>query len=159
MIDQFRQFLLIFLSFIPAWLLTILPVAQSWQWIIPKWLTLTLIYWIFALPQSVGMITGWTVGLMMDILDGKLLGQYALAMVIVAFLARLLRARLRIFPSWQQALAVLVLVGFGDLILLLVQWLIGHPPRTLLYWTPTLASVLIWPCFYRLLQLYERKIL
>lgn len=159
MIDQFRLFTLVFLSFIPAWILTILPVPQDWQWITPKWLTLTLIYWIFALPQSVGMVTGWLAGLVMDVLDGKLLGQYALAMVIVAFLARLLRIRLRLFHFWQQALMVLVLVGFGDLILLLAQWLIGHPPRSLLYWAPTLSSVLFWPWIHRLLRLYERKIL
>jgi rod shape-determining protein MreD len=159
MVNQFRQFFLVFLSFIPAWFVTILPVPQDWRWVIPKWLTLTLIYWVFALPQGIGMITGWLVGLVMDVLTDKLLGQHALAMVLVVLLARLFRVRFRVFSFWQRALMVLVLVGLGDLILLLIQRLSGYPAHTLLYWIPTLSSVLFWPWFARLLQWYERKIL
>ena len=92
---KFRQFFLILLSFIVAWVFMILPIPHDWQWLRPEWLMLVLIYWIFALPQSVGIFTGFSVGLVMDVLDGVLLGQYALTMVIVAFLARLLRNRLR----------------------------------------------------------------
>jgi len=135
----------------------ILPIPHDWQWLRPEWLMLVLIYWIFALPQSIGIFTGFSVGLVMDVLDGVLLGQYALTMVVVAFLARLLRNRLRLFPFWQQAVVILVLVGFGDLILLLVQWLIGHPPRSPLYWMSTISSVICWPWIYRLMRLYERK--
>ncbi len=156
---QLRQFFQIFVSFFVAWLLMILPMPFDWQWLRPDWLTLVLIYWIFTLPQSVGILTAWCAGLVMDILSGGILGQQALSMVVVAFFARTLRYRLRLFPFWQQALGILLLVGLKDLVLLLVQWLIGHPPRTLLYWASTVSSVLLWPYVYRLLQVYERKVL
>jgi len=153
------QFLLIFSTFFLAWVLMIIPLPHQWQWLRPEWLTLVLIYWVFILPQSVGVITGWCVGLVMDVLGGVLIGQHALAMAIVAYFAYVLRNRLRTFPFWQQALIVFVLVGLGELILLLVQWLIGQPPRTALYWASTFSSVLFWPWLYRLLRMYERKLL
>lgn len=156
---KIKQFIFIFFSFFMAWILMVMPLPHHWQWIRPEWLTLVLIYWVFALPQSVGVITGWCVGLVMDILGGVLLGQHALALAIVAYFSYLLRNRLRLFPFWQQALMVFVLVGLGELVLLLVQWLIGHPPKTPLYWASTLSSVLFWPWLYRLLRMYERKIL
>lgn len=154
--QQFRQFIHIFLSFLVAWLFTILPLSSHWQWIQPKWLTLVLIYWIFALPQSIGIMAAWSVGLVLDILKGELLGQYALSMVIVALLARALRYRL--FPFWQQAAVIFILIGTGDLALFLIQWLIGHPPRSALYWVSSLSSVLLWPWVYRVLRLYERRL-
>ncbi len=157
MSDKFRVFALIVISFMVAWILMLIPLPYEWRCIRPEWLALVLIYWIFALPQSVGIMTGWSAGLVMDILNGELLGQYALSMLIVAYLARLLRTRLRLFPFWQQAFVILVLVGFGDLVLLLVEWLVGHPPRTLLYWAPTVSSVLIWPWINRLLRYCEHK--
>jgi rod shape-determining protein MreD len=154
-----KQFIFIFFTFFLAWILMIVPLPHNWQWVRPEWLTMVLIYWVFALPQTVGVITGWCVGLVMDILGGVLLGQHALALAIVAYFAYILRNRLRLFPFWQQALVVFVLVGLGELILLLVQWLIGQPPRTPLYWVPTLSSVLFWPWLYGLLRMYERKTL
>lgn len=154
-----QQFIVIFFSFFVALILMIIPLPYDWQWVRPECLTLVLIYWVFALPQTVGVVTGWCVGLAMDILGGVLLGQHALAMAIVAYFAYVLRNRLRLFPFWQQALIVFVLVGLGELLLLLVQWLMGHPPKTPLYWASTLSSVLVWPWMYRLLRMYERKTL
>jgi rod shape-determining protein MreD len=156
-VQSIKQFMIIFSSFFLAWILMIMPLPYDWQWIRPEWLTLVLIYWVFALPQTVGVMTGWCVGLVMDILGGVLLGQHAMAMAVVAYFAYLLRNRLRLFPFWQQALCVLMLVGVGELVLLLVQWLIGQPPRTSLYWASTFSSVIFWPWISRLLRMYERK--
>lgn len=153
-----RQFIQVFLSFFAAWCLMILPLPYDWQWMRPAWLGLVLIYWIFALPGSVGIVTAWWVGLVMDLLNGELLGQYALAMIAIALLARLVRYKQRFFSFWQQVLVVVALVAVGDLILLLTQWLFGHPPKTFLYWAPTITNMLVWPWMHRLLQVYERKI-
>jgi rod shape-determining protein MreD len=147
----------IFLSLGFALLLMIIPLPIRWQWFRPEWLTLFLVYWVFRDPEWVGVMTAWFVGLIMDILGGVLLGQYALAMAVVVYFAHLLRHRLRLFPSWQQAFAVLILVGFGQLILVTVQWLIGRPPKTILYWGSTVTSVLLWPWFYRFMRYYEHK--
>lgn len=156
---KYRQRILIFLSFVAAWVLMILPMPNNWQWIRPEWLTLVLIYWIFVLPQSVGIVTAWCVGLVMDSLYGGILGRYALSLIVVAFLARFLRYRIRLIPVWQQALVILTLVGVGECVLFLVQWIIGHPPRTIYYWVPMITSMLFWPWIRRLMNFCERKVL
>jgi len=140
-----------------AWMLVLMPLPEKLKWIRPEWVTLVLIYWTFKKPKMVGLFTGWWVGLIMDILQGTLLGQHALAMVLVVYFAHKLHHRLRAFTPLQQALVVLVLVGIGQLCLALVQWQIGSPPKGMLYWGSTLTSVLIWPVLSHFLNYYERK--
>jgi rod shape-determining protein MreD len=106
----------------------------------------------------VGVGVAWLAGLGMDILGGVLIGQYALAMAVVVYFAHQLRHRVKVFPFWQQAFVILMLVGFGQLALLLVQWLIGQPPSTLWYWASPLSSMILWRVVYRLLRFYERRV-
>jgi rod shape-determining protein MreD len=142
-----------------AWLLMLFPIAEEWQWLRPQWLFLVVIYWLLTRPEVMGIGGAWIAGLMMDILSGGLLGKYALGTLVVAYLARSLRYRLRIYPIWQQSVAILLMVGIGNIALFLIEWLTGHPPTTALYWLPILSSVAVWPWFYRLLQLYEKKLI
>lgn len=155
---KYRQVLLVCLSFLAAWILMILPIPHDWQYVRPEWLTLVLIYWIFVHPQWVGIATAWCVGLVMDSLYGGILGQYALSLTMVAFFARFLRYRIRLIPVWQQALVIFALIGINESILFLVQWMIGHPPRTIYYWVPMITSMLLWPWIRRLMKFYEHKL-
>jgi rod shape-determining protein MreD len=156
-VNNFKQNLPVFISILLAWMLMIVHLPNNWHWFRPEWLILVVIYWVFTRPQIVGVGIAWFAGLGMDILGGGLLGQYALALSIVAYFAHQLRYRSRLFPFWQQAFVILVLVGIAQLILLTVQWLVGHPPRSLWYWSSTLSSVIVWPWGYRLLRYYEYR--
>jgi rod shape-determining protein MreD len=154
-----RQKMFIFLSFVVAWILMIVPMPLEAYWLRPEWLTLTLIYWIFTAPGSVGIFSAWCVGLVMDSLYGHTLGQYALSMVIIAFFAHLLRYRIKVMPFWQQGLAVFVLVICGQGVLFLAQWCMHYPPKTLLSLVPSVISVGVWFLVKRLLQHQRQKIL
>ena len=158
-IASFRHYFFIAGLFSIAFILMLLPINEQWLWLRPQWLFLVVIYVLLAFPQIVGLGVAWLSGFIMDSLSGGLLGKYALGTLAVAYVARSLRYRLKIYPLWQQLVAVLLMVGIGNLSLFFVDWLTGHPPKTALYWLPILSSVAIWPLFYRLLQLYERKIL
>ena len=68
----------IVMSFIGGMLLTIFPMPDWFSAIRPQWCALILLYWCFALPMHVGIISGWCVGLLLDVLLGTLLGQHAL---------------------------------------------------------------------------------
>lgn len=152
------KYFIIFSSFIIAWVLTITPVSESWNWMMPEWMALMLIYWSLQEPERVGVTTGWCIGLLMDVMKGSVLGQYALSMAIVVYLAQLFKHRMTFFPLWQQAIVVLVVMGLGQLSLLMVQWMMGHPPASLLFWSSTLTSTLIWPWMSRATRFYERKL-
>lgn len=156
---QQKQFIFVLFTFLLAWILMIIPLPYEWRFIRPEWLSLVLIYWVLKLPRHIGVITAWCVGFVMDSLGGAILGQYAMALTIIAYFTHLLRTRLGLTPFWQQSIVILVLVGFGQLAILMVQWFTLHPPKTPLYWVSSLTSVLIWPWLNRLLGLYKNKAL
>ena len=74
-----RGGVVIALSFIIALGLAKLPMpdwAELWR---PSWVALVLIYWCIAVPERTGVIAGWVVGLLVDVMSGTLLGQHGLA--------------------------------------------------------------------------------
>ncbi|HDN69117.1 MAG TPA: rod shape-determining protein MreD, partial [Gammaproteobacteria bacterium] len=74
----------IIFTFIIALLLTVIPLPDSMRYLRPDWVGLVLIYWCMALPDRIGVTTGWFAGLMVDMLTGTLLGQHALSLTIIA---------------------------------------------------------------------------
>ena len=97
----------ILITFLVAMLLMILPLPEWARPFRPQWVTLTLVYWCIALPHRFGVGTGFSLGIVLDVLTGTLLGQHALGLSLVAFIAVQLHARIRVFPFWQQSLAVI----------------------------------------------------
>lgn len=144
-------------TFCMALLLTILPLPEWAGPYRPAWVVLVLIYWCMALPTRVGVGVGWLMGLLLDLINGVLLGQHALALAVVAYLATLLHQRIRVFPVWQQALTVLVLVGLSQMLVLWVLGVTGAVPRSWDYWLPSLTSMLLWPWVFVILRDVRRR--
>lgn len=142
----------IFLTFVTALVLTVVPLPDDLRTLRPDWVLLVLIYWCMALPQRVGVGIGWLLGLFTDALTGTLLGQHALAYSLVAFLTLKLHQRLRVYPLWQQALSVLVLLALGQLLMLWINGMVGRPIHSWLYWMPSLTGALLWPFIFLLLR-------
>lgn len=126
-------------------MLTTVPLPSWLELLRPEWVALVIIYWCVALPQRVGVGVAWTVGLLVDVLRDALLGQHALSLTIVAFIAIKLHQRVRLYPVWQQALSVMVLITLHQLLILWVNGLIGHQPKSWTYWLPSVSSMLFWP--------------
>ncbi len=148
----------IWLSFLLAMMLSTLPMPESLEWGRPEWVALTLIYWVVALPHRVGLWSAWILGLLLDILLGSLLGIHALSLVIVAFLAQRLHRRIRMFPLWQQALLVLLLVGIHQMLQYWAQMLTGSSSDSLLFLLPSLVSCLLWPWLFVVLRGVRRAL-
>lgn len=135
-----------------ALLLSIVPMPGWTVTLRPEWVVLVLIYWCMALPQRVGVGTAWVVGLILDVLQGTLLGQHALSLSVVAFLTLKLQQRVRFFPMWQQALIVLLLIALHQLMILWIAGINGQPSPSWSYWFPSLSSMLLWPALYVVLR-------
>lgn len=155
--DGHRGGWIIVLSFVAAMLLSILPLPQVVDPFRPEWTALVLIYWCLALPERVGVGGAWLVGLLMDVLKGGLLGEHALGLTVVAFLALKLHQRIRVYPMWQQALSVLMLLALYQLVTLWINGIIGRPARTWLYWAPSLTGTMLWPALFLLLRDLRRR--
>ena len=114
----------------------------------PDWVLLVLIYWALAVPERVGIFHAWTVGLLTDVLTGRILGQYALAYSLIVFCCLMLHKRLRQFPWPQQGLFIFFCLLFSQVLLF---WLknIQHPVQLhTSFWLPVFTGTLCWPLIY-----------
>ena len=82
---------------------------------------------------------------MLDAFQGVVLGEHALAFVIVAYLVHRFYLRIRMFPLGHQTLTVLSLLFFYQFILFWVDGVTGHPVTDWARWMPVLTGTLIWP--------------
>ena len=144
-------------TFLLALVLTVAPMPDWLRPIRPDWVGLVLIYWCLALPDRVGVGTGWFAGLLVDLLTGSLLGQHAMALAVIAWLTLRLHQRIRLFPVLQQALIILVLLVLHQLLALWVDRFIGRPGPPWYYWAPSLIGMLLWPLIYVALRGLRRS--
>jgi len=122
----------------------------------PEWVPLCLVYWTMAIPRKVGCGIGWLLGLFLDVVKGSLLGQHAIGLALVAYLSIRLHQRMRVFPVWQQAMTVGLILLPYLLIVLWVHGISGQNPDIKFFWGPLLTSVVLWPWVFMLLREIRR---
>jgi rod shape-determining protein MreD len=144
-------------TFAAAVVLAVMPGPPWAEPFRPDWVGLVLIYWCIAVPERVGVGTGWLLGLILDVLYGALLGSNALAKTLIAFVAVKLHLNLRMFPRWQQAVAVMFLLALNQLMVLWIRGQAGRAPETLYYWTPSIVGALMWPWLFVILRDIRRR--
>jgi rod shape-determining protein MreD len=148
----------ILLTFFIAYLLAIVPFPEWAMSYRPEWVPLVLIYWVMALPYRVGIGTAWVAGLMLDILEGSILGLNALALVALAYITLSLHKRLRMFSTFQQSGLVSTLVGLNLMICHWLQLATGQTVSSnLLFLTAALTSGLMWPIIFQILRQLRRS--
>jgi len=152
-----NNWLLVPLSFLSAFILTLLPMPDWTAWLRPAWILMVVIYWIIVLPNRFGIATAWFAGILLDVLNGTLLGEHALAMTVAAFLAVRMQIRFRMFPWIQQAFGILLMVFVYQLILFCVQGFAGQPFVRWLYWLNPVTSMLLWPWVFNVLRHCQRR--
>jgi len=148
--------LIILGTFLCGIILSQMPLPDFIGWARPEWVAMILIYWVIALPQSVGVGSAFVAGIVLDVIRGSVLGTNALALTIVAYVAMLLHRRMRVFPLWQQSLLVMILVGIHQLILHWVQVAVGYTGDSLLFLLPAVVSACCWPWIFLFLRRIRR---
>lgn len=111
---------------------------------IPDWVALVLAFWCIHQPLKVGMTTAFLFGLVMDVANASIMGQHALAYVILAYAAAGLSRRVLWFPLGQQALHVLPLLLGAQVVMLLVRLAAGSEFPGLAYFLSSLVATLLW---------------
>lgn len=139
-----------------ALLLSVVPMPEHLSTARPMWLALMLTFWAMRYPYRVGLLMAWFLGVAQDVLYGTLFGQHGIALVLVVFLVLTLQQRLKLFPLWQHSLALLIIYGLAQLVLLWLSTLSGMRPEIIYYAVPALVSALLWPWLYILLMTVKR---
>jgi len=147
----------ILLSFAGAMFMNILPWWDIIDGFKPDWVALVLIYWVMAVPNRVGVLVGWVVGLFVDVLYGTLFGIHAMTFALMAYLIQMTYHRLRLFPRWKQSINIAVVIGLHMLLGLVLRGFVQPVSADINYWTPLLGAVLFWPWVYIFLRDVRRK--
>ena len=150
---QTRQVSLLgyWLTIILAMALTIIPWSAPTLNLAPDWVLLVLIYWALASPETASVGKAWFVGLLVDVLTGQLLGQYALAYTVSIYLSIKQHKRIRHTPIIQQSLFVSLILLAAQIIIFWVERINGHA-MPMQSWLPVLTGGLIWPIILMLMR-------
>ena len=147
-----------YLSLALSVLLLLLPLPDALRPLRPWWPALVLLYWVLEAPDRVGLGTAFITGLAADVLAGALLGDQALRLLVVVFLAQRFRARLRFFPMPQQSAAVLLLLLNDSLLRWLIRAFAGMSPPPPLTWVAPLVGAALWPFVFLLLDALRARL-
>ena len=132
----------IVLSVAVALMLNLLP-PEGWLWM-PDWIALVLVFWSIREPRFVGMGSAFVLGLAMDVADGSVLGQHALAYVVASYLAAAISKRVLWFPMAKQAVHVVPIL----LLVQVLQYAVRAMPGVILpggvYFVGPLWGLLLW---------------
>ena len=82
---------------------------------------------------------------MLDVFQGPVLGEHALALAIITYIAVREHQRIRSKPAIQQALFVLMALIVYEVVLFMIDGWTGHPVVSPLRWVHALTGALIWP--------------
>ena len=145
------------MTFVVGFVLSALPLPETiidWR---PCWLAMLLIYWCMALPERVGILSAWLLGLLFDVQQSFILGQHALGFIFLAYVIIKNHKRMRVYPLLQQSLVVCLYLLIFQAIMLLVMLLSGTITYTWFYWVPAFTSMLIWPWLFIFMRDFRRK--
>ena len=124
---------------------------------VPDLTATVLAFWCIHQPRRVGIGIAWSLGLLLDVGSGALLGQYALGYSVLAFLAFAVHRRILWFPPWQQALHVLLLLLSTQLLTLVIRISAGADFPGWSYFAGSFICAALWPVLSFLLLLPQQR--
>jgi len=138
-----------------AFALNLLPFGR--QPAMPDWLAVVVVFWGVHQPRRVGIGWAFGFGLLMDVHQGALLGQHALAYALLGFAAISIHRRLLWFGLAGQAAQILPLFLAAHGLQLLVRLIAGDAFPG---WSFLLAPVIeaaLWPLATLVLLAPQRR--
>ncbi|WP_020409670.1 rod shape-determining protein MreD [Hahella ganghwensis] len=150
------NYLLFFISIVLAFCLGVVPLSGVWVYLRPEMISLVMFYWTLKHPAHFGILIGWGVGVLWDVLVGTPIGVHAIALGLQSYLVLTMIQRLQMYPILQQSFVVFIIVG---IVLMLYRWINGivsHPASDMAYMLAALTSALLWPLVKGLLNRFDR---
>ncbi len=128
-----------------ALILSVLPLPGWLEIARPAFLVLTVLYWSIAAPRAGGLLLGFAAGLALDVFQGAVLGQHALALTVITYIAVREHQKIRSKPAFQQALIVFGALIVYEFIVFAIDGWSGHPLTSPLRWVHTVSGAILWP--------------
>ena len=143
------------LSVAITFIVSLLPLGGlAWM---PDLLMVVLAFWAMHHPQRLGMGVAFALGLCMDVQQTSMLGQHALAYVLVVYVAHRSSRRMMWFSPLTQALQMLPVFLAVHLVQVLIRMAAGNMfPGLSIALAPVLEAAL-WPLVSALLLAPQRR--
>ena len=133
----------IWASLLAALAVNLVPLGRTPA--MPDLLALTVVFWNVHQPRRVGIGAAFVFGLVMDVHDGALLGQHALAYTLLSYFAITIHRRLLWFSVPSQAVQILPLFFAAHAVSVVIRLLAGGVfPGWELLLAPVFEA-LLWP--------------
>jgi rod shape-determining protein MreD len=145
------------LSALVALALAILPLPAVLDAFRPDFLVLVVFYWCIESPRAGGLSLAFFAGLALDVIQGVVLGQHALALTLMGAWATHLRLRIRVFSMLSQCLVVFMLLTGYQFIVFWVDGATGNPVTNFSRWLAPIIGALLWPVLISVMgKVHER---
>lgn len=128
-----------------ALMLTIMPLPDSVAAFRPDWLALILVYWAMMVPRSYSVGIAWLSGIVLDVAQGTILGQHALALCVIVYITVKFHLLMRVFPLSQLTATAFALLALYQFLLFWINGVAGVSASAIDYWAPVLSGTLVWP--------------
>ncbi len=132
-------------TLLAALMLMIMPLPASADAFRPDWVVLATIYWAMMAPERYAVGVAWFMGLLLDVSQGTLLGQHALALSVIAYITVKLHLQLRVFPVSQMTITVFALLALYQFLLFWINGVAGVSAPSVAYWGPVITGTIFWP--------------
>jgi rod shape-determining protein MreD len=143
-----KEFWLAATSLVVALALAVTPLPGPVEAFRPDWAALILLYWVLSSQRRFGLLTAFWMGIALDVLTGSLLGQHALALLIVVYIAQRFYLQIRVFPLSQLTLTVGALLAIYEFVLFWADGIAGRTVPLIERWAPVVAGAALCPLVF-----------
>jgi rod shape-determining protein MreD len=150
--DRATKNLPVILSLIVAIMLTMMPLPGWLEAFRPDWVPLVVVFWAMSVPRSYSVGVAWIVGIVVDVTQGTLLGQHALALCAITYIAVKFHLLMRVFPLLQLTATIFALLALYQFLLFWINGVAGVNAPSVSYWGPVISGSLLWPWLYILMS-------
>lgn len=139
------QRLPVVITIVVALMLMVVPLPDWAAPFRPDWVALTLVYWAMMLPRTWSVGSAWLIGIVLDVAQGTILGQHALALCLIVFITVRFHLLMRVFPMQQLTATVFAILALYQFVLFWINGVAGVDVPAVKYWGPVITGTLLWP--------------
>ena len=133
------------LTLLVGLILQVLPLPHWIEVVRPSFIALVIIYWSIYAPHAGGFAAPFLAGIALDLFKGEVLGQNALAIALIAYIAMSLHQRLRNQTLVQQSLFVFAVLTLNEFVVWGIEGWTGHPVASPWRWIQPMIGAMLWP--------------
>lgn len=134
------------LTLLVALILEVVPLpAPVLAMVRPSFIALVVVYWSIFAPHAGGIFAPWLAGLGLDVFNGDVLAQNALAMALIAYITMTLHQRLRNQTLVQQSIFVFFMLSAAEIVVWGIEGWTNQSVTSAWRWIQPMIGAMLWP--------------